>query len=240
MADKEIALLEKNGGDAAYKRKSYDTAISHYSNAMRLDPTEMTHIYHIAKTHLKKKNYAECITFCTRAIKVGKEQKANVKMVAKAMAMRGKAHKKRGEMEKFKEDIEKAMNFLKTIAEVKFRKERWEECMEFCLLAQGIGQENELVDSAHWDPELMELSGKAFEKYKQGPGADTIKRQAEVLKLEIQGYNPDMDLKDISVEYNSDTKEFVANINHKGGHGEVRFKDVGLGRLVAQDNPNMI
>ena len=45
MTDKAKTLLEKTGGDAAYRRKSYDAAISHYTNAMRLDPTEMTYDY---------------------------------------------------------------------------------------------------------------------------------------------------------------------------------------------------
>ena len=45
MTDKVNVLLEKTAGDAAYRRKSYDAAISHYTNAMRLDPTEMTYDY---------------------------------------------------------------------------------------------------------------------------------------------------------------------------------------------------
>ena len=158
------------------------------------------------------------------------------------MAMRGRAHKGLGEMEKYREDVKKAMNFLKTIAQVKFGKERWEECMEFSHLAIEIGEECALLDGVDpWkkDPELIELSQNAFQKYKKGPGDDTIKKQEKKLKLSIQGYNPGMDLEDIAVQYNSDTKEFVANINYKGGHGEVRFKDVGLGRLVAQDGPNI-
>ena len=83
MTDKVHVLLEKTAGDAAYRRKSYDAAISHYTNAMRLDSTEMSYIYSIAKVHLKKKNYTECVKFCTTAIKVGKEQRANVKTVAR-------------------------------------------------------------------------------------------------------------------------------------------------------------
>ena len=241
MADKEAALLEKDGGDAAYKRRSYDTALSHYTNAMRLDPTEMTYIYHSAKTHLKKKEFAESIRFCTRAIKVGKEQKASVKMVAKAMAMRGRAHKGLGDMAKYREEVEKAVNFLKTIAQVKFEKERWEECMDFCMEARMLAGDNGLLDPVIWEPhpELDDLSDKAFQKYKQGPGPDTIKKQAKMLKTEIQMLSPDMDLKDITVEYNSDEKEFVVSINHNGGHGEARYKDVGLGKLVCQDGPNI-
>ena len=36
----------------------------------------MSYIYSIAKMHLKKKDYAECVNSCTTANKVGKEEKA--------------------------------------------------------------------------------------------------------------------------------------------------------------------
>ena len=241
MSEVEKTLQEKNLAQEAYKRKEYDTSILHYSNAMRLNPKDMTFIYHVAKIHFEKKSYSESISFCSRAIKVGKEQKANVKMVAKAMAMRGRAHKGLGDMAKHREEVEKAVNFLKTIAQVKFQKERWEECMDFCMEARILAGENGLLDPVYWEPhpELDYLSDKAFQKYKQGPGPDTIKKQAKMLKTEIQMLSPDMDLKDITVEYNSDEKEFVVNINHNGGHGEARYKDVGMGRLVCQDGPNI-
>ena len=156
MSDLEKALEEKNLAQEAYRRKEYDTSILHYSNAMRLNPKDTTFIYHIAKICFEKKRYSESIKFCSRAIKVGKEQKANVKMVAKTMAMRGRAHKELGEMEKFTEDIEKAVKFLTTIANVKFEKERWEECIDFCQRACEIGKEDDFVDA-----ELLVLQSKA-------------------------------------------------------------------------------
>ena len=152
---------------------------------------------YIAKIHLKKKDYAECVRFCTTAIKVGKEQKANVKTVARAMALRGRAHKKLGDVEKFREDTEKAMNFLKRIAEVKFDKGRWEECMEFCLEAQCIGQENVLVSPDYSDPDIEELNNKAFEKFKKKPGEDTIQSRAKKLRREIKMLNLNIFLDDI-------------------------------------------
>ena len=127
MSDEEKARKEKDLGQEAYKRKEYDLALTHFSNAARLNPKEMNFIYQTAKIHLEQKNYAESIRLFTKAIKVGKEQKANVKTVAKAMAMRGRAHKGKGETDKFEKDIEKAVDFLKMIAHVKYDKERWAE-----------------------------------------------------------------------------------------------------------------
>ena len=156
MTDEEKALEEKSLAQEAYKKKEYGESISHYTNASKLNPKEMMFLYHIARIHSEQKNYKESIKFCSRAIKVGKEQKANVKMVAKAMAMRGRAHKELGEVDKFKEDLDKAVKFLTTIANVKFGKERWEECIDFCQRAYEMGKENDFVDA-----EVLVLQSKA-------------------------------------------------------------------------------
>lgn len=180
MSDQEQALKEKSLAQEAYKIKEYDTSLAHYSNAMTLNPKEMTFIYHIAKIHLEQKNYTESIRFCTKAIKVGKEQKANVKMVAKAMAMRGRAHKGRGETDKFEEDIYKAVDFLKMIAHVKYEKESWTECLDFCQRALDMGkEENNFVDE-----EALILEGSfSFNRS---------------LFLPLHGYNTCDDMKNIA------------------------------------------
>ena len=178
MSEEEKALEEKNLGQEAYKRKEFDVAISHYSNAERLNPKEMTFTYRIAKIHLEQKNYTESIRFCTKAIKVGKEQKANVKMVAKAMAMRGRAHKECGETTKYEEDIDKAVKFLTMIAYVKFDKERWAECIDFCQRAYEMGQENDFVEA-----EVLVLQSKATTRLNQVTRADDLK------KLGNEAYN---------------------------------------------------
>ena len=178
MSEEKKALEEKNLGQEAYKRKEYDVAISHYSNATRLNPKEMTFIYHIAKIHLEQKNYAESIRFSTKAIKVGKEEKANVKMVAKAMAMRGRAHKECGETTKYEEDIDKAVKFLTMIAYVKFDKERWAECIDFCQRAYEMGEENDFVDA-----EVLVLQSKATTRLNQVTRAEDLK------KLGNEAYN---------------------------------------------------
>jgi len=173
MSDEEKARKEKDLGQEAYKRKEYDLALTHYSNAARLNPKEMNFIYQTAKIHLEQKNYAESIRLFTKAIKVGKEQKANVKMVAKAMAMRGRAHKGKGETDKFEKDIKKAVDFLKMIAHVKYDKEKWAECIDFCERALEMGkEENNLVDT-----EALVLQSKASNRLKEIHRAEELKKQ---------------------------------------------------------------
>ena len=175
MNEEEKAQKERHLGQEAYKRKDYDVALAHYSNAAKLDTKEMSFIFHIAKIHLEQKNYAESIRLFTKAIKVGKEQKANVKMVAKAMAMRGRAYKEHGETDKFEKDIEKAVDFLKMIAHVKYDKERWAECVDFCQRALDMGKdENNFVDS-----EALVLQSKASFRLKKVERAEELKKQGK-------------------------------------------------------------
>ena len=172
MSDKEKSLKLKELGQEAYERKEYDAAISHYSNASNLSPKEMTVIYQIGKIHLEQKNYAESIKFLTKAYKIGKEQQKNVKMMAKAMALRGRAHKELGKTDKFEEDIARALKYLKNVAQAKFDKEMWDECIEFCQSAYEMGKENDFVDE-----EILVLKSKATTRMNEATRAEDLKKQ---------------------------------------------------------------
>ena len=148
MPDLEKATSEMHLAKDAYKSKDFDGAVSHYLSAAELNPKEMSFVYHAANIKFEQGRFADCVKFYTKAIKLGKEHKANVKMVAKAMAMRGKAFKELGEMGKFKDDIEKAVKFLSTIARVKFEKEKWLECIDFSDRVIEMSQENGLAINA--------------------------------------------------------------------------------------------
>ena len=70
----------------------------------------------------EQKNYDDCIEICSKAIKVGKENKGSVKLVAASMVLRGQALKEQGKMDKALADVEKADKFLTSIALVKLEK----------------------------------------------------------------------------------------------------------------------
>ena len=122
MSDSERASFEIQQGKDDYRNKDLDGAVSHYLTAAKLAPRNMSPLYYIANIKFEQEKYAECVKIYTNAIKVGKENKANVMMVAMAMVMRGKAYKQLGEDTKFKEDLEKVLKFLPIIARVKFEK----------------------------------------------------------------------------------------------------------------------
>ena len=163
MSDLKRASLEIQQAKDDYRNKDLDGAVSHYLTAAELTPRDMFPIYHIGNIKFEQEEYAECVKVYTNAIKVGKENKANVKMVANAMAMRGKAYKQLGEETKFKEDLEKAIKFLSIIARVKFEKRKWLECIDFSDMVIMMSQENGLTISA----DVLEYKSRSFIKMGQ-------------------------------------------------------------------------
>lgn len=49
------AMEEKNLGNAAYKRKDFETAIKHYEKAIALNDTEITFLSNLAAVHFEMK-----------------------------------------------------------------------------------------------------------------------------------------------------------------------------------------
>ena len=68
--------------------------------------------------------------------------KGDVKIVANAYVLEGRAKIELGDSDKGQEDIEKAVTFLTKIAEVKSEKDKLDESFKFCDRAIKIGKEN--------------------------------------------------------------------------------------------------
>ena len=145
LSNNEKAKAEEKQGKAAYKRKDYDAAIAHYTEAFALNPREVSYPHLIARVKFEQKEYEDCIEFCKRAVKVGKENKGDVKVVAKAYVLQGRARIETGEPDRGKADIEKAATFLIRIANVKYENKKYEESLKFCQRALNIGMENEVT-----------------------------------------------------------------------------------------------
>ena len=136
------AKTEEKLGKDAFKRKEFDMAMNHYKEAIRLNPREVAYRHHIAKLKFEQKKYGECIKYCRRTVKVGKENKGDVKVVAKAYILRGRARIEIGEPDRGKADIEKAVTFFYKIANVKYENHKIRECLKFCDRAINISNED--------------------------------------------------------------------------------------------------
>lgn len=88
------ALDAKELGNAAYKKKEFETALEHYGRAMELDPENMTYLTNRAAVYLEQARYPECIEECERAVELGREHCADYKSIARALSRIGMAYMK--------------------------------------------------------------------------------------------------------------------------------------------------
>lgn len=94
---KEEADQEKALGTAAYKKRSFDEAIAHYTKAWETHK-DITYMTNRSAAQFEKGDYAACLEDCKAAIDYGREVFADFKIVAKAYGRMGSAYEKQGDM----------------------------------------------------------------------------------------------------------------------------------------------
>ena len=70
----------------------------YYRKANKKDPANMSILTNMAAVFLEKDKCTECITKCEEAIEVGRGNRADFKLIAKAYARMGNAHTKLNQM----------------------------------------------------------------------------------------------------------------------------------------------
>lgn len=112
--NKKLARNEKDAGNAAYKKKDFETALAHYNKAIEHDPTDITFYSNIAAVYFEKKDYRQCIVECEKAIELGRENRADYKLIAKALARAGNSYRKLSENKQAKTYYEKSLSEHRT------------------------------------------------------------------------------------------------------------------------------
>jgi stress-induced-phosphoprotein 1 len=165
----EAQKMKQEGNDA-YKKKDFSTALSKYGKAMDLDPNEITYYLNTAAVHFEMKNYTECVSTCNKAIDVGRENRADFKHIAKALARMGNAYRKSGDLKNAKMAYEKALTEHRT------------PDYKLCLseIEVELKKSEEL---AYVNPEIAEeekLKGNNF--FKSGDFSNAVKTYTEAIK----------------------------------------------------------
>uniref|UniRef100_A0A0B7BIA3 Stress-induced-phosphoprotein 1 n=1 Tax=Arion vulgaris TaxID=1028688 RepID=A0A0B7BIA3_9EUPU len=106
MADATFkSQQEKEKGNEAYKKKDFETALKHYDVAFQLDRTNITVLTNKGAVYFEQGNYEECIKTCEQAIDIGRENRADFKLIAKALARIASAYLKLN-------DLDQALNYF--------------------------------------------------------------------------------------------------------------------------------
>eukprot|EP00088_Acartia_fossae_P002704 TRINITY_DN11113_c0_g2_i1.p1 TRINITY_DN11113_c0_g2~~TRINITY_DN11113_c0_g2_i1.p1 ORF type:complete len:331 (+),score=88.03 TRINITY_DN11113_c0_g2_i1:65-1057(+) len=168
--NKEAALAAKEQGNKAYKKRDFDTAISHYSEAVKLDPTELTFHNNLAAVYFEMKDFDKCIKECETAIEVGRENRADFKLIAKAYNRIGSAQRKKGDLQAAKTAFEKALTEHRT---PEYRQN----------LSEIESSIKKAAEEAYINPELADQEKqKGNESFKKGDWAAAVKSYTEAIK----------------------------------------------------------
>jgi len=170
MADTKQALEEKELGNAAYKKKDFETAHAHYDKAIDCDPTNIVFRNNKAAVFFEQEDYDNCIKACQEAVEVGRENRADFKAIAKALARCASAYSK-------KNDGPNALKFYnKSLSEFRdpqvLKKQRELEA-----------QVKEQTRLNYINPEISaEEKNKGNEFFKNGDYPSAIKHYSEAIK----------------------------------------------------------
>uniref|UniRef100_A0A8R1E040 TPR_REGION domain-containing protein n=1 Tax=Caenorhabditis japonica TaxID=281687 RepID=A0A8R1E040_CAEJA len=166
----DAAIAEKDLGNAAYKQKNFEAAHEHYDKAIELDPVNITFYNNKAAVFFEEKKYAECVQFCEKAIEVGRETRADYKLIAKAMSRAGNAFQKQSNLTEAINWFQRSLSEFRDPELVKKVKELEK-------------QQKEAERLAYINPELaQEEKNKGNELFKKGDYPTAMKHYNEAVK----------------------------------------------------------
>lgn len=109
IAKRKEAETKKNEGNAAYKKKDFETALALYEEAIQADPSEMTYYTNKAAVYFEKKEYDKCIEECDKAIQQASGGQYDYVKLSKALARKANAVLQKGDYEGAIELYQKAL-----------------------------------------------------------------------------------------------------------------------------------
>lgn len=170
----KLARQCKELGNAAYKKKDFEEALKHYNEALQHDPNDITYYNNIAAVYFEQKKYEECIKQCEKGIEVGRENRADFKLISKALSRIGNAYRKMEQWKLAKTFYEKSLSEYRT-PDVK------------TLLSEMEKKIKEEELKAYIDPaRAEEEKEKGNEYFKKGEYSTAIKHYTEAINR-----NPD-------------------------------------------------
>lgn len=172
--NKKLAKREKELGNEAYKKKNFEEALKHYDQAIQHDPADITFYNNKAAVYFEQKEYKQSIAECEKGIEIGRENRADYKLIAKSFTRIGNSYKKLNDWRNAKTYFEKSLSEHRT-PEVK------------TLLSQVEKMIKEEERKAFIDPEKAEQEKElGNEFFKKGDFSTALKHYTEAINR-----NPD-------------------------------------------------
>merc|ERR1719273_1567331 len=103
------ALQHKEAGNALYKEKKYEEAITEYKKAQEMDPKKSSYVLNESAALFMMGKWEETLSCCQRAIDVAREHFDDLKWTFKAYNRMGSVEQKRGNTPKAVEYYKKAL-----------------------------------------------------------------------------------------------------------------------------------
>ncbi|KAL5463404.1 hypothetical protein EMCRGX_G032297 [Ephydatia muelleri] len=172
--DMQKAIEEKEKGNAAYAKRDFETALKHYDEAIKLDPSNITLLTNKAAVYFEQAEWGKCVELCEQAVEKGREQRVDYKIIAKALARVGNAYMKQLDYENAVKYFNKSLTEHRN-PEVVARKNE----------AEKLLKEKQRLE--YIDPQKsLEEKEKGNEYFKNGDFPGAIKHYSEAIKR-----NPD-------------------------------------------------
>ncbi|CAG2164925.1 unnamed protein product, partial [Oppiella nova] len=108
------AVNAKTRGNEFYKKKEFKEALAEYDRAIGLDPNDMTYLLNRAAVHFELKDFEECVKQCEKAIEVGRENRQEYTIIAKAYSRMANAYYKMEDLDNAKTYFQKSLTEHRT------------------------------------------------------------------------------------------------------------------------------
>ncbi|GAA5977430.1 hypothetical protein JCM11641_000960 [Rhodosporidiobolus odoratus] len=168
-AKSQADSLKQQGNDA-YKQRNFEQAESLYKQAWDAYPKDITYLNNLAAVYFEKGDYPLAISTCEKAVDEGRDQRADFKLIAKALGRIGSSHIKLSNYEEGIKYLQKSLTEHRTPDVLNKLKEAEKEKSEKDRLAY--------IDPKKADDEREE-GNKAF---KAGDFASAVTHYSESLK----------------------------------------------------------
>jgi stress-induced-phosphoprotein 1 len=172
--EQKLAIEAKEKGNESYKKKDFPTALTYYDEALKYDPTNITYYNNKAAAYFEMKEYDQCIEQCDKAVEIGRENRADYKLIARSYSRMATAYHKLDDLQNAKKFYDKSLSEF-----------RAPDVVKKSLEVTKLLKERERL--SYLNPELAEEEkAKGNEAFQKGRYPEAMKHYTQAIKRNPQ------------------------------------------------------